>query len=104
MSQIDRLNFVPHLFWFIILFLVFYFLIFSYLLPVLFQSMETRSLFFESLLKDSLAFNIFYYFFIVLNNTSVIKSLIIFVLNYLKQAKNINILMNSLNNKTYFII
>ena len=52
MSQVDKLNYLPLLFWFLILILIFYFLVFSFLLPLLFSSLKTRGIFFFILVDD----------------------------------------------------
>jgi len=60
MSQIDKLNFVPHLFWFIILFLLFYFLVFSYFLPLVYQTLKVRRFFLNFVMKTVVLYDVFY--------------------------------------------
>lgn len=50
MSQVDKLVYLPLLFWFVVLFLSLYFLVFCYLLPLFFTAFKTRRLFFIDLL------------------------------------------------------
>jgi len=61
MSQIDKLNFIPHLFWFLILFFIFYFLIFSYILPLIYQALKVRELFLSFIINESLLYDSFYF-------------------------------------------
>src|ERR1044072_9221275 len=53
MSQVDKLVYVPLLFWFVVLFLSLYFLVFCYLLPLFFTAFKTRRLFFIDLLLSN---------------------------------------------------
>jgi len=63
MSQIDLLNFLPHLIWFVSLGLVFYFLIFSFILPMIFESLKLRRLFFNFLFDSFFFSNRFLIYF-----------------------------------------
>lgn len=90
MSQIDKLNFVPHLFWFIFLFFIFYFLIFSYILPLIYQTLKIRELFLNLIINESLLYN---NFFIVISNTYNTNIISIFIkafLLYFRFHRNIN--------------
>ena len=51
MSQIDKIIYIPLLFWFIILIIVLYFLIFSYFLTIFLTIFKVRVLYFNSLTK-----------------------------------------------------
>jgi len=104
MSQIDKLNFLPHLFWFFVLFGVFYFIVFSYILPLIYQSLELRSIFFNSLLSDSLSFNIFFHFFVHFYNTQIFEKTLKTFLFFLKQYKGINTVTFLSANKSFFSI
>lgn len=42
MSQIDKLNYMPILMWFVLLFVLFYVLIFSFTLPLIYTMMQIR--------------------------------------------------------------
>ncbi len=42
MSQIDRLHFLPTLIWVIILFLIWYFLILCFVMPLYYKTLRTR--------------------------------------------------------------
>jgi len=52
MAQVDKLNYFPNLVWFLLLFLLFYSLIFSFVVPLIFSSLKTRKLFLNKLLID----------------------------------------------------
>lgn len=49
MSQVDFINYVPLLVWSIIALLFFYFLIFVYILPLFFNALKVRSLYYKDL-------------------------------------------------------
>lgn len=51
MSQVDRLVYVPLLFWFVILLLLLYFVVYSYFLPLFFTAFKVRRLFFYNLVN-----------------------------------------------------
>ena len=46
MSQVDKVNYLPLLFWFIILFIIFYIAILIFFIPLLHSSLKVRQLFF----------------------------------------------------------
>ena len=104
MSQIDKLNFLPHLFWFFVLFGIFYFIVFSYILPMIFQALETRSIFFYALLEDSFSGNIFFQFFVHFYNGKFFEILIKNFISYLKQLKGIHTLKSTATNKSYYYL
>ena len=87
MSQIDRVVYVPLLFWFCILFAFFYFFIFSYFLSYFFFVFRTRKIFidmlFVHLFNSFFVYDFIFYFFIELLNKIVNKNLF----NYLKTEK-----------------
>jgi len=98
MSQLDKLNFLPHLFLFFLLFGFFYFIVFSYLLPLIFQSLQARSIFFNGLLVDAFSFNIFYYFFVNFYHTSLFDTMLKIFFSYLKQYKLIWLMLFTYSN------
>ena len=51
MSQIDKIIYIPLLFWFIILILFLYFIIFSYFLTTFLTILKIRVLYFNDLVK-----------------------------------------------------
>lgn len=59
MSQIDKLNYVPLLFWFLIFFVFLYFYLVSYILPFIFGALRTRVFFFNYLV-DELLYGVFF--------------------------------------------
>jgi hypothetical protein len=63
MSQVDILNYFPILAWSIVLLLLFYFMIVSYVLPLIFGVLKVRSLYNTSLINGVLKKN---YFFLIL--------------------------------------
>lgn len=88
MSQIDKLTFVPHLFWYCILFLIFYFLMFSYVLPLIFQTLKVRNFFFFSTIYATLLYNVFYFFITSLYEYDVLKCFVSSFLFFLLYYKN----------------
>jgi len=51
MSQVDFINYVPLLIWSIASLLFFYFLIFVYILPLFFNALKVRSLYYKDLIQ-----------------------------------------------------
>ena len=51
MSQIDKIIYIPVLFWFIILISILYFIVFSYFLTVFLTILKIRVLYFNDLIK-----------------------------------------------------
>jgi hypothetical protein len=49
MSQIDKVNYIPVLFWFVIVFIVFYALLYTFTLPLLYSARQMR----ENVYKSS---------------------------------------------------
>jgi hypothetical protein len=62
MSQVDKLNYLPLLFWFFICLFIFYFLIFTFILPLIFGSLKVRGFIYFWLLSDSFGFHFFDFF------------------------------------------
>ena len=90
MSQIDKLNFIPHLFWFILLFLFFYFLVFSYVLPLIYQTLKVRELFLNFIIHESLLYDIFYSVTSILYNNNLTAIFVKVFLHFLKLLRNVN--------------
>lgn len=66
MSQVDKLTYLPLLFWFFICFFFFYFVIFTFILPLIFGSLKTRGFIYFWLLSDSFSFHSFEFFNVIL--------------------------------------
>lgn len=47
MAQVDKLNYLPLLFWFVLLFVAIYIVILTRFLPMLYSMLKTRRLFFS---------------------------------------------------------
>jgi hypothetical protein len=54
MAQIDKLNYVPLLVWFLVFFVFFYFYLLIYVLPFIFGALRVRALFFNYLVDKLL--------------------------------------------------
>jgi len=62
MAQVDKINYIPLLFWFIILILLFYVITFTFIIPMLYNALKVRQLFFLELIaaiKNKFLFNQF---------------------------------------------
>lgn len=92
MAQVDKLNYFPNLFWFILLFILTYFIIFCYILPFLYSSLKTRNLFYIKLIKN---IKYIYIFSLILNFLYTMPIL----KNYIKLLKY---LTKHFNNLTYY--
>lgn len=66
MSQIDKLVYMPLLFWFWILFVLFYFFVFSYFLSFFFYTFKTRLFLFNELINLSYIYSTFMNYFYIL--------------------------------------
>jgi hypothetical protein len=64
MSQIDKVNYIVHLFWFVILFLMLYMFLFYLFIPVFFQSINIRMFFYFYLIKTNNVYNNFIIFLV----------------------------------------
>lgn len=62
MSQVDKIAYLPMIFFFLMFFIILYFIIFSNLLPYIFSSFFTRN-FLLIFVKNSVVLNIFIIFF-----------------------------------------
>lgn len=83
MAQIDKLNYLPLLVWFLVFFIFFYFYLVIYVLPVIFGALKVRRLFFNSLINELLDWFFFQgsFAFIYLNKSSF--TLVSFFFNFL---------------------
>jgi hypothetical protein len=48
MSQIDKVNYIPVLFWFVVLFIAFYALLYTFTLPLLYSAKQMREKVYKS--------------------------------------------------------
>lgn len=62
MAQIDKLNYLPLLCWFLVLFILLYFYLFTQILPLVFSALHTRGLFFRDLLREASLVSNFFFF------------------------------------------
>lgn len=80
MSQIDKVGYLPLLFWFIILFSLFYFFVFGYFLKYFLIAFNTRNRLFDELVTFSInCYTILsaVSFFLSINTTSFFKVLFV---------------------------
>ena len=66
MTQVDFVVYIPLLFWFVILFVMFYILMYIYIIPLLFSTLKVKQLFFSYLMDNLSISNLFlevYFFF-----------------------------------------
>jgi hypothetical protein len=69
MSQVDKLNYIPLLFWFIILMGLLYIIVFLLFIPLVYTILKTRQNFFEEILVSTKASNqLFNILFVLLLN------------------------------------
>jgi hypothetical protein len=59
MTQVDFVVYIPLLFWFVILFIVFYALMYIYIIPLLFSTLKVKQLFFSFLMTNLSISNLF---------------------------------------------
>jgi len=90
MSQVDILNYFPLFFWFNILFFIFYFLMFTRFIPLIYSSLKVRFFMFDIFIKEILIKNIFLIFLKYFNNKVFIKNIFLYFFN-------INLYFNKLN-------
>ena len=84
MSQIDKIIYIPVLFWFIILISILYFIVFSYFLTTFLTILKIRVLYFNDLIK--------------LCNNNIKNAFLILLLHNLIWL-NYNVYTNLINNK-----
>jgi len=75
MSQVDFIIYLPLLFWFIVLFVIFYLLMYLYIIPLLYSTLKVKELFFSSLMDDFSLFNLFLEICFFLDNKPFQKAL-----------------------------
>ena len=71
-------------------FVIFYFLVFSYILPLIYQTLKVRELFLNFIINESLLYDIFFSVICIIYNISLINIFIKVFLNFLKFFRNIN--------------
>lgn len=83
MSQIDKANFIPNLFWFLVLFFFLYLYIVACFLPMIYQSLKIREFFFLSLIVESIILDVLSIAMSLLhkNHTFIIFLQALFILN-----------------------
>lgn len=74
MSQVDLVIYIPLLFWFVILFVMFYVLMYVYIIPLLFSTLKVKQLFFVDLMNNISISNLFLDIYFFLNNKNIQKS------------------------------
>jgi len=94
MSQVDLINYIPLIFWFIIFFVVLYCLIFMYILPLIYSALKVRVCFLKSLIKEIKE--------IFLLNLNLIR--LNFLNNKFKGIGCINNLIKFIKIKMYFLL
>jgi len=52
MSQVDFINYIPLIFWFIVFFIILYGLLYTCVLPLIYSALKTRNCFLEDLIKE----------------------------------------------------
>lgn len=95
MAQVDKLNYFPNLFWFILLFILTYFIMFCYILPFLYSSLKIRNLFFNLLIRN---IKYIYIFSLILNAFYTMPIL----KHYIKLLKYLTKCFNNLTYYFYF--
>lgn len=85
MSQVDKLNYIPLLFWFLLIFLLIYFIIFTLIIPLLHSVSRVRVFFFTELCflvtkPVFLLYNMWYYKFIL--ETTLFSNFVVSITNY----------------------
>lgn len=102
MSQIDKVVYFPLLVWFCVLFLIFYFFMFSYFLTYFFYAFKVRLYFFNELIN--FCYNVYFFFelFIIYCNDILSKKLYSILYLSIKNIYNFNLI--STVSKKYFIL
>jgi len=90
MSQIDKLNIITNLFWFSMVFFIFYFVVFSYFLPLIYQSLKVRELFLNYIIYEILLYDIFYYVISINYQGNLFNFFVRIIANFLKNLRNVN--------------
>jgi hypothetical protein len=76
----------------LILFGIFYFLVFSYLLPLIYQSLETRAIFFKYLLNNIFDFTIFFRYIVIALNINTFYNYFNVLVFFIKKLKHLEII------------
>ena len=103
MSQVDKLNYLPILFWFFIVFFLFYLFIFSYFLPLIFTGLKVRSFLFFSLLGDLVELNLLYFFFSKIYEGSYLYIFVNSMFLYFKQLLDLQYSALNLKKEAFLI-
>jgi len=99
MSQVDLLNYWPLLSWFIFIFILPYFLIFCYLVPLIFQSLKVQQLFLENQILFVINYNrLIIYFKLVLKTNKFPK-----FINLLIRNLKLNFYINCIKLKKIYV-
>jgi len=99
MSQVDLLNYWPLLSWFIFIFILRYFLIFCYLVPLIFQGLRVQQLFLENQILFVINYNrLIIYFRLVLKINKFPK-----FINLLIRNLKLNFYINCIKLKKSYI-
>lgn len=83
MSQIDKLNYIPLLVWFLLFFGFLYFYLVVYILPFIFGALRARSLFFNHLVNEFLDWVFFRSYFVFMSCNPSHFSIVNFLLTFL---------------------
>lgn len=90
MAQVDKLNYIPNLFWFILLFIFTYFVIFCYILPFLYSSLKTRNFYYHSLIRGLKNMNMFVLILNIFSNTPILNNFLKLLQSSSKDLCNFN--------------
>lgn len=90
MSQIDKIIYIPLLFWFIILIVILYFIIFSYFFSIFLTILKVRIIFYKEV-KNNCILKYKHIIYIYLQNSILFICFNIFNINYINR---LNILKN----------
>ena len=109
MSQVDRLHFLSTLFWIIILFIVWYFLIFSFIYPIYYKTlrgrMEYETHLFKSILKNEYSLRIFKLNSLIFYSKVFKKFKLFVILNFFKNfSTNYKVLIENFKEKKRFYV
>jgi hypothetical protein len=86
MSQLDKLNYLPLLFWFLVFFILMYFILFSYILPLIFSGLKVRELFYRHLLNEVFIFFDAGFLFAFLFKSNSFISIIFFLFSFFSSS------------------
>lgn len=90
MSQIDKIIYLPLLFWFIILLILLYFFIFSYFFSIFLSILKVRIIFYKEIKNNSIQkyinlLNLYTFNFILINLFATILNKFINKINLIKK-------------------